>query len=82
MLTLVSNHELPPLSRSREEDAQRYGDEAIEVARELLRALGVEEAAHELTFAGPQIVWSRSARRWRRAGWRPQNHRSSPYSIQ
>lgn len=49
---------------------------------QLLGESSEEEEGESVNFAGPQIIWSRSARGWRRAGWRPQNHRSSPYSAE
>lgn len=82
MLRLVTNNERP---RDYAASGLSEGDHAemMDAARQLMRALGIsEEDLAAPSLAGPQIIWSRSARRWRRAGWRPQNHRSSPYSVQ
>lgn len=48
----------------------------------LMRALATRFELREISFGGPQIVWSRSAHGWRRAGWRPRNHHSYPYSAE
>ena len=82
MLRLVSNRNLPASSFTKGGAGSTLSvadQKAImDSVHQLMDAMGWSEVT-ELSLAVPQTVWSRSSRRWRQAGWRPQNHRSFPY---
>jgi hypothetical protein len=59
---------------------ERETTDPLDVLRAaVLKALQEEQHDHPLCLSGARIVWSRSARKWRRVGWRQRNPHSSPY---
>ncbi len=85
MLTLVTNNEHPP-HVGEWKDRAGDGYEAITPSTSIDPLEWVlvleDEELKNLTLGAPQIIWSRSSRRWRRAGWRPGNPATSPYSAE